>query len=250
MRLLICHFTENPQKHPPLEFWDGFGSVPGRFLLRELQSPLHQSSLTEAAASHCRSAREAEAAGTQGSRGRGDPGKPRQLPPSNKSKVFCTGRAAFWSQDVAEALGQQGKSGIEERSWTENKCAWGWFSQDPGETCRGGPGARAWWIQEATCSEDALALFQHPSLLQKICSSIPMVKQQPGSFPRSDVSLCKGARDAQHVLGIWRWEPLGNEPCFPLIATFSKKIVLSVLIKKKKKEKINITYLRVLKIQI
>lgn len=67
-----------------------------------------------------------------------------------------------------------------------------------------------------------------------------MVKQQPGSFPRSDVSLCKGAQDAQHVLGIWRWEPLGNEPCFPLIATFSKKIVLSVLIKKKKKEKINI----------
>lgn len=64
-----------------------------------------------------------------------------------------------------------------------------------------------------------------------------MVKQQPGSFPRSDVSLCKGAGDAQHVLGIWRWEPLGNEPCFPLIATFSKKIVLSVLIKKKERER-------------
>lgn len=46
-----------------------------------------------------------------------------------------------------------------------------------------------------------------------------------------------GSRDAQHVLGIWRWEPLGNEPCFPLIATFSKKIVLSVLIKKKKKKR-------------
>lgn len=65
----------------------------------------------------------------------------------------------------------------------------------------GGAGARAGWIQEGTCSEDALALFQHPRLLEKLLNGIPMVNQQPGSFSRSDVSLCKGAQDAQHVLG-------------------------------------------------
>jgi len=87
-------------------------------------------------------------------------------------------------------------------------------------------------------SADALALFQHPRLLEESCDSIPTVKQQPGSFPHSDVSLRKGARDAQRVLEIWRWEPLGNKLCSPLIATFSKKIVLSVPVtKRKKKEK-------------
>lgn len=45
-------------------------------------------------------------------------------------------------------------------------------------------------IWEATHLEDALALFQHPRLLEKSCHSVPTVKQQPGSFPRSDVSLC------------------------------------------------------------
>lgn len=92
-------------------------------------------------------------------------------------------------------------------------------------------------VDSVTHPKDAPALFQDPGLLEKSCSSIPTVKQQPGSFPCSDVSLRKGAWDAQHVLGIWRWEPLGNEPCSPLIATFSKKIVLSVPIKKKRKKK-------------
>lgn len=115
-----------------------------------------------------------------------------------------------------------------ERPGRASKYAGGCFSRAPGESCREGSGARTRWILESTHSEDALPLFQHLRLLEKSCNSIPTVKQQPDSFPHSDVPLRKGARDAQHVLGIWRWEPLRNEPCSPLIAPFSKEIVLSV----------------------
>lgn len=96
-------------------------------------------------------------------------------------------------------------------------------------------GAEAGQIWEFTHAEDAPASYRHPRLPEESCDSIPTVEQQPGSFPHSDVPLRKGAWDAQRVLEIWRWEPLGNELCPPLTATFSKKIGLSVLIKKKKK---------------